>query len=224
MLCLCGTAIAIHERKQCLRHVTKCCACHAKRKRSLHACHKTQQKHVFARKHFVRRPMVRLIDLVVGSLWAVANGCEHAAVARATLGEHDSNLQTSRVKRRTLRYAFGKQVCKTSKRIFKLFFCACRIIINQIAQFGNPPRVSCWVLHPVSYVCCCKPLFFLTHGSFKQLQAIRHALSSCQLFVLISSCPRYHLPSHHRCSVDGLGTPMLLGNVFALKLKIVYLV
>ena len=62
-------------------------------------CGETIVQHVILITLCERRPMVRLIDLVVGSLWAVANGCEHAAVARATLGEHDSNLQTSRVKR-----------------------------------------------------------------------------------------------------------------------------
>ena len=62
------------------------CACHAKRKRNLNACHKTQQKRAICEKidlqHVIqitlceRRPMVRLSDLVRAPCEDVRTCCE----------------------------------------------------------------------------------------------------------------------------------------------------
>ena len=79
--------------------LVKYCACHARRKRNRNACHKTQQNRWFC--HI---------------LWAPPNGeaqrphsTSRCGRLRTTLGEHDSNLQTSRIKREPFAAHSGKR-------------------------------------------------------------------------------------------------------------------
>ena len=91
---------AAHEKTT----LPKYCACHAKRKRhrnvsisqnatkTRYICEEMDLEHVIVSTFSVRRPTVRLSALTANTLPTVA-------VVETTLGEHDSNLQTSRVKR-----------------------------------------------------------------------------------------------------------------------------
>ena len=107
---------ATKKRPDNIDSLLKYCACHAKRKQ-LDACHKTQHKHAICREIYLPQVMRQTLLNTAHrhglgtSLRTVATGCgwlQRLVNTKTTLSEHDSNLQTSRVKREPFATHSGK--------------------------------------------------------------------------------------------------------------------